>query len=54
MRAKEIGHPDGWSQVTWAAAEVIYDKHGEPFDAEAAVRQGIVNYYQNGDGDDNE
>jgi hypothetical protein len=49
MRAKETGHPDGWSQVTWATAEVIYDKHGEPFDAEAAVRQGVINYYQDGD-----
>jgi hypothetical protein len=28
---------------------VIYDKHGEPFDAEAAVRQGVINYYQDGD-----
>ena len=39
-------------QVRWSIAEVVYDKHGEPFDAEAAVRQGIVNYHQNGD--DNE
>ena len=54
MRAKETGHPDGWSQVSWATAEVTYDKHGERFDAEAVVRQGIVNYYQNNDGDDNE
>ena len=29
-------------------------KHGKPFDAEAAVRQGIINYHQNGDGGDNE
>src|SRR5580698_5389991 len=49
MGAKETGHPDGWSQVTWATAEVIYDKHGEQFDAEAAVRQGVINYYQDGD-----
>jgi hypothetical protein len=31
-------------QVSWSTAEVVYDKHGEPFDGEAAVRQGIVNY----------
>lgn len=52
MHAKETGQPDGWSQVSWATAEVIFDKHGEPFDAETAVRQGIVDYYKNCD--DNE
>ena len=53
-RAKETGHPEGWPEVSWTTAEVIFDRHGEPFDAEAAVRQGIVNYHQNGDGGDNE
>ena len=53
-RAKETGRAEDWPQVSWSTAEVVYDKHGEPFDAEAAVRQGIVNYHQNGDGDDNE
>jgi hypothetical protein len=31
----------------WVTAEVAFDKHGEPFDAEATLRQGIVNYHQN-------
>jgi hypothetical protein len=53
-RAKETGRPDDHPQVSWATAEVAYDKHGEPFDAEAAVRQGIVNYHQNNDGNGNE
>ena len=26
-----------------------YDKHGEPCDGKAAVRQGIVDYHQSGD-----
>jgi hypothetical protein len=51
-RAKETGKPEDWPQVHWSTAVVAYDKHGEPFDGEAAVRQGIVNYHQNGD--DNE
>ena len=51
-RAKETGRPEDWPQVSWATAEVVYDKHGEPFDAEAAVRQGIVKYHQSGDGDE--
>jgi len=51
-RAKETGRPDDYPQVSWATAKVIYDQHGEPFDAEAAVREGIVEYHQNGD--DNE
>jgi hypothetical protein len=33
---------------------VAYDKHGEPFDAEATVRRGIVRYHQNSDGGDSE
>jgi len=33
---------------------MVYDKHGEPFNAEAAVRQGIVNCHQNGDGGDDD
>jgi hypothetical protein len=31
---------------------VAFDKHGEPFDAEAALRQEIINYHQNGNGDE--
>jgi hypothetical protein len=53
-RTKETRRPEDWPQVSWSTAEMVYDKHGEPFNAEAAVRQGIVNYHQNGDGDDNE
>ena len=53
MRAKQTGGPEDCPQVSWSTAEVIFDKHGEPFDAEAAVRQGIVNYHQNGDSDGN-
>jgi hypothetical protein len=52
--AKEPGRPEDWPQVSWATAEVAFDKYGEPFDAETAARQGIVNYHQNRDGDDNE
>jgi hypothetical protein len=52
-RAKEAGR-ENWPQVSWSTAEVVYDKHGEPFDSEAAVLQGIVKYHQNGDGGDNE
>jgi hypothetical protein len=50
--AKKTGRSEEWPQVSWSTAEVVYDKHGEQFDAQAAVRQGIVNYHQNGD--DNE
>jgi hypothetical protein len=53
-RAKETGRPEDSPQISWSTAEVVFDKHGEPFDGEAAVRQGIVNYHQNGDGGDNE
>jgi hypothetical protein len=42
MRGKQTGRPEDCPQVSWSTAEVIFDKHGEPFDAEAAVRQGIV------------
>ena len=49
QRAKETGRPEDWPQVSWSTAEVVYDKHGEPFDGEAAVRQGIVDYHQSGD-----
>ena len=45
-RAKEAGHPEDWPQVSWAIAEVIFDKYGEPFDAEALIRQGIINYHK--------
>jgi hypothetical protein len=51
-RTQETGRSEEWQQVSWSTAEVVYDKHGEPFDPEPAVRQGIVNYHQNGD--DNE
>ena len=54
MRTKETGRAEDWPQVPWSTAEVAYDKRGEPFDPEAAVRQGIVNYHQNGDGGGNE
>jgi hypothetical protein len=53
-RAEETGRPEDCPQVSWSTAEVVYDKHGVPFDGEAAVRQGIVNYHQNGDGGDSE
>ena len=46
MRAKQTGRPDDCSQISWGSAEVIYDKHGEPFDTEATVRNGIVNYHK--------
>jgi hypothetical protein len=48
------GRSEDCPQISWSTAEVVYDKHGEPFDPEAAVRQGIVNYHQNGDADDKE
>jgi hypothetical protein len=53
-RAKETGREEDWPQVSWTTAEVAYDKHGEPFDAEATVRRGIVRYHQNSDGGDSE
>jgi hypothetical protein len=53
-RAKETGRSEDWPQVHWSTAEVIYDQHGEPFNGEAAVRQGIVNYHQSGNGDGDE
>ena len=37
MRGKQTGRPEDCPQVSWSTAEVIFDKHGEPFDAEAAV-----------------
>src|ERR1700721_4525991 len=46
--------PEEWPQVRWTTAEVVYDKHGEPFAREAAVRQGIIKYHQNGDDKGNE
>jgi hypothetical protein len=54
MRAKQTGRPEDYQQVSWSTAEEVYDKHGEPFDPDAAVRQGLVNYHRNGDGGDNE
>ena len=41
LRAKETGRSEDWPQVHRSTAEVVFDKHGEPFDAEAAVRQWI-------------
>jgi hypothetical protein len=52
QRAKETGRPEDWPQVSWVTAEVAFDKHGEPFDAEAALRQEIINYHQNGNNDE--
>jgi hypothetical protein len=54
MRAKQTGRPEDYPQVSWSTAEVVYDKDGEPFDVEVAVRQGIVNYHQNGEGNGDE
>jgi hypothetical protein len=51
---RATGRPEAWPQVSWATAEGVYDKHGEPFDPEAAVRQGIIKYHQNGDDNGNE
>jgi hypothetical protein len=48
-RAKETGKPEDWPQVHWSTAVVAYVKHGEPFDGEAAVRQGIVKYHKKDD-----
>jgi hypothetical protein len=53
-RAKETGRGEDWAQVLWSTAEVVFDKDGQPFDGEAAVRQGIVTYHQNGNGDGDE
>jgi hypothetical protein len=53
-RAKETGSSEDCPQISWSTAEVVYDKHGKPFDGEAAVRQGIVEYHQNGDGGDDD
>ena len=49
-RAKETGRAEDWPQVHWSTAEVATDIHGKPFDAEAAVRQGIVKYHENATG----
>ena len=49
QRAKETGKPEDSLQVSCVTAEVAFDKQGEPFDAEATLRQGIVNYHQNSD-----
>ena len=54
MRAKQTDRAEDWPQVSWSTAEVVYDKRGEPFNAEAAVRQGIVNYHENGNGNGDE
>jgi hypothetical protein len=31
-RAKETGMAEDWPQVGWSTAEMVFDKHGEPFD----------------------
>jgi hypothetical protein len=54
MRAKQTDRAEDWPQVSWSTAEVVFDKDGEPFDTEAAVRQGIINYHKNDDGGDTE
>jgi hypothetical protein len=54
QRAKETARPEDWPQVSWVTAEVAFDQHGQPFDAEAALRQGIVNYHQNSNGNGDE
>ena len=33
----ETGRPEAWPQVRWTTAEVVYDKHGEPFDPAAVL-----------------
>ena len=38
QHAKETGRNEDCPVVSWSTAEVIFDKHGEPFDAEAAER----------------
>jgi hypothetical protein len=53
-RAKQTGGTEDCPQISWSTAEVIFDKHGGPFDAEAAVRRGIVNYHQDGDSNGDE
>ena len=54
MRVKETGRAEDRPQVGWSTAEVVFDKDSQPFDGEAAVRQGIVNYHRNGDDNGNE
>jgi hypothetical protein len=49
QRAKQTGRNEECPQVSWSTAEVAYDKHGNAFDADAAVRHEIVNYHQNDD-----
>ena len=46
MRGKQTDRPEDCPQVSWSTAEVIFDNHGEPFDAEAVIRQGIVDYHK--------
>jgi hypothetical protein len=53
QRANETGRDADCPQVSWSTAEVVFDKHGEPFNGEAAVRQGIVKYHQSGDSEGN-
>ena len=42
MRVKETGRAEDRPQVGWSTAEVVFDKDSQPFDGEAAVRQGIA------------
>jgi hypothetical protein len=46
MRAKQTGRPEDCPQISWSTAEVMFDKHGEPSDAEPVIRQGIINYHK--------
>jgi hypothetical protein len=50
-RTKETGRPEEWPQVSGPLPRSSTTSLA-PFNAEAAVRQGIVKYHQNGD--DNE
>jgi hypothetical protein len=44
--SRRFGHLEDSPEVSWPIAEVIFDKYGEPFDAEAAIRQEIINYHK--------
>jgi hypothetical protein len=42
LRAKETGRGEDWQQVGWSTAEVVYDKHGKPFDGHGLARFAIT------------
>ena len=46
IHAKQTSRTTHCSQINWSTPEVMYDKHGEPFDTETTVRKGIVDYYK--------